>query len=127
MASSAFDPCEGLSHTDRTEFVTRHTVAIDYFLSRKSKEAEEGLRDAYRLPRYVRFSTGNSSYTSVSGGLPRTSLLPKSPFDFASPLALSKDCGSSGSSRSGNKSRSMSLSVLVNQGGLIREWKKILP
>ena len=126
MASSAFDPWEGISRTDRTEFVTRHTVAFDHYLARKKKKAEEGLRDAHRSPRYVRFSTGSSSSTSGSGDLPRTTFLPKSSSDFASTVALSKVCGSSGSSRKGTKSPDTSLSVLLNQGKTDERAEKIL-
>ena len=87
LASSAFDPWEGISCTDRIEFVTRHAVAFDDYLARKKKEAEEGLRDANRSPRHVRFTTASGSSATVSGDLQRTSLLPRSSFGSASPVA----------------------------------------
>ena len=112
MASSAFDPGEDISRTDRTEFVTRHTVAFDHYLARKKKECVT--------------LTGRLVMCNLALAAARLLLgleicqgrlyCPKSSFGFASTVALSKECGSSGSSRKGTKSPDTSLSVLMNQG-----------
>ena len=113
LVSSVFDPWEGITQIGCLEFVARHVSAFDVYLAREKKEAEEGLHGANRSPQRKQLSSSSSSPGAAFGSFTGTSPLPKSVFGFSSPAVVRKYCASSGSSKGGKKSPTVSLSALL--------------